>query len=147
MSDSTHHEFASSSNGVPMVMTMNDLPSPKTRRWVARRKASVVAAVRSGLISLDEACLRYTLSVEEYLSWERAIERDGPGRGERQSIARNSQRHAERLQPAGGFTGAVPDQLENLLIDGDGRIGKQLGAVHHRTGRPDQIVAQACAKQ
>ena len=80
MSDSTHYEFARSSNGVPMVMTMNDLPSPKTRRWVARRKASVVAAVRSGLISLDEACLRYTLSVEEYLSWERAIERHGlPG--------------------------------------------------------------------
>ena len=80
MSDSTHYEYAKSSNGVPMVMTMNDLPSPKTRRWVARRKASVVAAVRSGLISLDEACLRYTLSVEEYLSWERAIERHGlPG--------------------------------------------------------------------
>ena len=80
MSDSTHYEFARSSNGVPMVMTMNDLPSPKTRRWVARRKASVVAAVRSGLISLNEACLRYTLSVEEYLSWERAIERHGlPG--------------------------------------------------------------------
>ena len=80
MSDSTHYEYAKSSNGIPMVMTMNDLPSPKTRRWVARRKASVVAAVRSGLISLDEACMRYTLSVEEYLSWERAIERHGlPG--------------------------------------------------------------------
>ena len=77
MSDSTHYEYARSSNGVPVVITMNDLPSPKTRRWVARRKASVVAAVRSGLISLDEACLRYTLSVEEYLSWERAIERHG----------------------------------------------------------------------
>jgi hypothetical protein len=63
-----------------MAMTMNDLPSPKTRRWVARRKATVVAAVRSGLITLDEACQRYTLSVEEYLSWERAIERHGlPG--------------------------------------------------------------------
>ena len=38
------------------------------------------SAVRSGLISLEEACLRYTLSVEEYLSWERAIERhDLPG--------------------------------------------------------------------
>ena len=80
MSDSTHHEYAESMNGVPMVITMNDLPSPKTRRWVARRKATVVAAVRGGLITLDEACLRYTLSVEEYLSWERAIERHGlPG--------------------------------------------------------------------
>ena len=60
-----------------MVISMRDLPSPKTRRWVARRKATVVAAVRSGLITLDEACRRYTLSVEEYLSWERAIERHG----------------------------------------------------------------------
>ena len=60
-----------------MVISMSDLPSPKTRRWVARRKATVVAAVRSGLITLDEACRRYALSVEEYLSWERAIERHG----------------------------------------------------------------------
>ena len=60
-----------------MVISMSDLPSPETRRWVARRKATVVAAVRSGLITLDEACRRYALSVEEYLSWERAIERHG----------------------------------------------------------------------
>lgn len=77
MSDSTHLDYTESTNGAPMVITMADLPSPKTRRWVARRKATVVAAVRSGLITLDEACLRYTLSVEEYLSWERAIERHG----------------------------------------------------------------------
>ena len=80
MSDSTHHEYNVSTDGPAMVMTMSDLPSPKTHRWVARRKATVVAAVRSGLITLDEACQRYTLSVEEYLSWERAIERHGlPG--------------------------------------------------------------------
>ena len=77
MSESTPHEYAASMNGVPMVISMSDLPSPKTRRWVARRKATVVAAVRSGLITLDEACRRYALSVEEYLSWERAIERHG----------------------------------------------------------------------
>ncbi len=77
MSDSTHYEYAASANGTTMAMTMDDLPSPNTRRWVARRKATVVAGVRSGLITLDEACLRYTLSVEEYLSWERAIERYG----------------------------------------------------------------------
>ena len=77
MSDNSDHEYAASTNGIPMVITMDDLPSPNTRRWVARRKAMVVAAVRSGLITLEEACLRYTLSVEEYLSWERAIERHG----------------------------------------------------------------------
>jgi transposase len=37
----------------------------------------VVAAVRGGLLSLEEACSRYQLSVEEYLSWQQAIERNG----------------------------------------------------------------------
>jgi uncharacterized protein DUF1153 len=61
-------------------MTVNDLPPPNTKRWVIRRKAEVVAAVRGGLISLDDACRRYTLSVEEFLSWQKAIDKHGlPG--------------------------------------------------------------------
>jgi hypothetical protein len=58
-------------------MTLSDLPPPDTHRWVVRRKATVVAAVRGGLISLEEACKRYRLSVEEFLSWQRMIERHG----------------------------------------------------------------------
>jgi len=54
-----------------------DLPPPDTKRWVVRRKAVVVAAVRSGSISLQEACRRYKLSVEEFLAWQRAIDRFG----------------------------------------------------------------------
>jgi hypothetical protein len=57
-----------------------ELPSPDTKRWVVRRKAVVVHAVRDGSISLQEACRRYRLSVEEFLAWQRAIERYGiPG--------------------------------------------------------------------
>jgi len=57
-----------------------DLPPPGTKRWVARRKAAVVAAVRSGAIAFEEACRRYELSEEEFLSWERGIESHGvPG--------------------------------------------------------------------
>lgn len=57
-----------------------DLPPSDTKRWVIRRKAQVVSAVRAGVISLDEACRRYDLSVEEFLSWQRAIEDHGlPG--------------------------------------------------------------------
>ena len=60
--------------------SLPDLPSPDTRRWVVRRKAVVVQAVRSGTITLQEACRRYNLSVEEFLAWQRAIERYGiPG--------------------------------------------------------------------
>jgi len=58
-------------------MTLADLPPPDTRRWVVRRKAEVVAAVRQGLLSLDEACERYDLSVEEFLSWQRLIRNHG----------------------------------------------------------------------
>jgi hypothetical protein len=61
-------------------LTEKDLPPANTERWVIRRKAQVVAAVRGGLISLDEACRRYRLSVEEFLSWQRAIDAHGlPG--------------------------------------------------------------------
>ncbi len=57
--------------------TALDLPPPDTKRWVARRKAVVVNAVRSGAISLDEVCRRYELSPEEFLAWQRAIETHG----------------------------------------------------------------------
>ena len=62
-------------NGDPM--TIADLPPPGTTRWVARRKAEVVAAVHGGLLSLHEACERYTLTVEEFLAWQSAIDRFG----------------------------------------------------------------------
>ena len=46
-------------------LTIESLPPASTTRWVVRRKAEVVAAVRAGLITLEEACQRYTLSAEE----------------------------------------------------------------------------------
>ena len=58
-------------------LTIADLPPSNTRRWVIRRKAEVVAAVRGGLLSLDEACERYKLTVEEYLSWQASIDSHG----------------------------------------------------------------------
>ena len=58
-------------------LTIADLPAPGTKRWVIRRKAEVVAAVRGGLLSLEEACARYTLTVEEFLSWQYSIDQHG----------------------------------------------------------------------
>jgi hypothetical protein len=61
-------------------LTVADLPPPNTKRWVIRRKAEVVAAVRGGLLSLDDACKRYRLTLDEFLSWHRLIDRRGlPG--------------------------------------------------------------------
>ncbi len=56
----------------------NDLPSPGTQRWVVRHKAAIVDAVRSGTVSLAEACRTYQLSPEEFNSWQRLIDRHGP---------------------------------------------------------------------
>jgi hypothetical protein len=62
---------------VPGGRVATDLPPPNTKRWVIRRKAQVVAGVRNGIISLEEACRRYKLSMEEFLSWQRLIESHG----------------------------------------------------------------------
>ena len=62
-------------DGLPL--THGDLPPLSTTRWVPRRKAQVVAAVRGGLLTLEEACARYQLSVEEYLSWQHAVSHYG----------------------------------------------------------------------
>jgi hypothetical protein len=60
------------------IPSLADLPPPETRRWVARRKALVVAAVRAGVLELEEACRRYSLSAEEFAAWAQAIDRHGP---------------------------------------------------------------------
>jgi len=56
-----------------------DLPPSDTVRWSPRRKASVVRGVRSGAISLEEACRRYQLSAEEFQAWQEALETHGIG--------------------------------------------------------------------
>jgi hypothetical protein len=58
-------------------LTSADLPAPGTQRWVIRRKAVVVAAIRGGLISLEEACNRYALTADEFLDWQYSTDRHG----------------------------------------------------------------------
>lgn len=59
---------------------MSGLPPPNVKRWTVRRKAAVVTAVASGAMTQEEACRRYQLSEEEFLSWQRAYEAHGlPG--------------------------------------------------------------------
>ena len=57
-----------------------ELPPPDTKRWSSRRKAAVVVATRTGILSRMEACRRYMLSDEELADWEVAFDRRGiPG--------------------------------------------------------------------
>jgi two-component system, cell cycle response regulator CtrA len=58
-------------------LTAADLPTPDTKRWTVRRKAEVVAAVRGGLMSLAQACRRYALDKQEFLSWQCCIDHYG----------------------------------------------------------------------
>jgi Protein of unknown function (DUF1153) len=57
-----------------------ELPPPDTKRWSSRRKAAVVVATRTGILSRTEARQRYMLSDEELVGWEVAFDRRGiPG--------------------------------------------------------------------
>lgn len=58
-------------------LTIESLPPAGTTRWVVRRKAEVVAAVNGGLLSIEDACERYSLTLEEFASWQRAVDRSG----------------------------------------------------------------------
>jgi len=58
---------------------ITQLPPPNTQRWVKSRKLAVIKAIESGVITDEQACLRYNLSQEELDSWKRALNRFGPG--------------------------------------------------------------------
>jgi hypothetical protein len=55
---------------------MPELPRPR-QRWTVRRKAAVIEAVRGGWLRIEDACRVYRLSVDEFLAWERDIDRFG----------------------------------------------------------------------
>jgi hypothetical protein len=60
--------------------SLGELPPPNVGRWTVRRKAAVVTAVANGVLTREEACQRYQLTEEEFLSWQRAYEEHGlPG--------------------------------------------------------------------
>ena len=58
-------------------LTVDHLPPPNTRRWTPKRKAEVVAAVLGGILTIEEACAFYQLSLEELNSWRTAYQHGG----------------------------------------------------------------------
>jgi hypothetical protein len=77
MTETTCYQENPTEYASPQVQVRGALPPLDTKRWVIRRKAQVVSAVENGSISLEHACEQYSLSVEEFLSWQRAIEEHG----------------------------------------------------------------------
>ena len=49
-------------------------------RWTPARKAALIQAVRGGWVPIEEVVRVYHLSVDEFLAWERDVDRYGvPG--------------------------------------------------------------------
>jgi hypothetical protein len=67
---------ANDPNQTDVFGPMPELPS-LNRRWTVRRKAAVIEAVRGGWDPIEEVCRLYKLSVDEFLAWERDIDRHG----------------------------------------------------------------------
>jgi hypothetical protein len=62
------------------LLTLEALPPHRNTRWTPRRKAEIVAAVRGGLLTFEEACARYSIEMQELIGWQRAVQRSGvPG--------------------------------------------------------------------
>ena len=63
-------------------------------RWTVRRKATVVEAVRGGWVPIEDVCELYNITVDEFLAWERQIDRYGvPGlRATRVQIYRDTEK-------------------------------------------------------
>jgi hypothetical protein len=59
------------------TLVLSDLPSPNIKRWYFQHKALVVTAVRAGLINVAEVCARYSITIEEFLSWKRLLDEHG----------------------------------------------------------------------
>ena len=59
------------------IITMETLPDPNITRWVIRRKAEVILAVRGGLLTREEAIARYRLTEEEFEDWLSKIDNFG----------------------------------------------------------------------
>jgi hypothetical protein len=48
-----------------------------TLEEVGQQFSEVIAAVRGGLLSIEEACSRYMLTVDELLSWQSSVDQHG----------------------------------------------------------------------
>lgn len=65
-------------SGPDEPLGLTNLPSSATVRWVMSRKAEVLTAVRCGLLSSEDACNRYAISMDEFIAWKSAMDRFGP---------------------------------------------------------------------
>ncbi|HKD46413.1 MAG TPA: DUF1153 domain-containing protein [Rhizomicrobium sp.] len=95
------------------MLTAADLPPKNLKRWVARRKAEIIAAVEGGLLTESEACARYNISREEFESWCNAFQKDGLQGLRARKLARGSRRYAANTHESH----AAPESIPHTGLD------------------------------
>ena len=69
-------ERTSDFDGPDAFGPLPNLPKPH-QRWTVRRKAAAIEAVLGGRLPIEEACELYNISIDEFLAWERDMDRYG----------------------------------------------------------------------
>ena len=59
------------------AITRDSLPPSTSTRWVTSRKAQLIAAIRGGLITIEEASQRYCLTIDELSEWQASFDKHG----------------------------------------------------------------------
>lgn len=119
------------------LITIEDLPPQDTVRWVIRRKATVLAAVRGRLLSQEEARERYSLSEDEFALWEAQVRRGGiPAL----RATRVDENWIQRVSPEGVGNGSFEDPEATLAFaditfpkvssKGGVMLNGEMGSVH-----------------
>ena len=76
MRSHTQTDAPAKDDWIDVLDLVPELPSPR-QRWTVRRKAAVIEAVRGGWVPIEEACSLYDISIDEFLAWERNMDRYG----------------------------------------------------------------------
>jgi hypothetical protein len=74
---SNFHQIGRPDPKVAQLLNIGTIPPLATTRWLPRHKAQVVDAVRAGLLSVDQACDLYDLTLEEFIGWQRTLQQLG----------------------------------------------------------------------
>ena len=93
------------------------LPQAGRQRWLAGRKAQVLAAIQSGTLSLEEACRRYLLTPEELQSWHASFASDGVAGLKMKRLAERRTNARRKVSEPGAALLDSGDRLPCLITD------------------------------
>ena len=115
-------------------LTIDCLPPRDMNHWVIRRKAEVVAAVNGGLLTFEEACDRYDLSLEELASWQRAVARFGM-----HGLRVTRSQHYKAALKRGTQDGPHSPRDASMVSSAEGEAGSKPELVRFDGGRRDLL--------